>query len=267
MSARLREMTAAALLWAACAAPAVAGSACEEKPMSIEALRDALATGARLQAALNASGRDVALIARQGQDLSSYGLKYSHAGLAYRAGPDQPWRVVELLNDCGTAASALWVDGLANFFLDGPFTYDALVMVPPAPAAERLKLVLRDTAQLHRLHQPHYSMVAYPFATAYQNSNQWVLEVLASAGADPGRVATRQEAQSWLQSSGYQPSEMRIGVFKRLGGRMFKVNVAFDDHPDNLRYAGRINTVTVDSLRDFLRLRHGWSMREISGGR
>lgn len=178
--------------------------------MSIEALRDALATGARLQAALNASGRDVALIARQGQDLS---------------------------------------------------------MVPPAPAAERLKLVLRDTAQLHRLHQPHYSMVAYPFATAYQNSNQWVLEVLASAGADPGRVATRQEAQSWLQSSGYQPSEMRIGVFKRLGGRMFKANVAFDDHPDNLRYAGRINTVTVDSLRDFLRLRHGWAMREISGGR
>lgn len=263
MSARHHAVPLALMLWATCAMPAHAGRACEETAMTIEALRDGLATGERLQAALNASGGDVALIARQGQDLSAYGLKYLHAGLAYRAGPGQPWRVYELLNECGTAASGLWVDGLANFFLDGPFSYDALLLVPPAPAAERLKLALRDTVQLHRLHQPHYSMVAYPFATAYQNSNQWILEVLAQAAADQGRVATRQEAQAWLQAAGYRPSEMRIGAFKRLGGRMFKANVAFDDHPNNLRYAGRINTVTVDSISEFLRRQQGWTMHEV----
>lgn len=263
MSARHHAVPLALMLWATCAMPAHAGRACEEQAMSFEALRDGLATGARLQAKLNATGSDVALIARQGQDLSAYGLKYSHAGLAYRAGPGQPWRVYELLNECGTAASGLWVDGLANFFLEGPFSYDALILFPPAAAAERLTLALRDTVQLQRLHQPHYSMVAYPFATTYQNSNQWILEVLAHAAADQGRVATRQEAQQWLQAAGYRPSEMRIGAFKRLGGRMFKANVAFDDHPSNLRYAGRINTVTVDSISEFLRRQQGWTMQEV----
>ncbi|XLM22221.1 DUF2145 domain-containing protein, partial [Chromobacterium piscinae] len=32
------------------------------------------------------------------------------------------------------------------------------------------------------------------------------------------------------------------------GGRMFKANVAFDDHPNELRFADRIQTVSVDSI-------------------
>jgi hypothetical protein len=93
------------------AAPARAGRSCEDHPVTQAALTDALATGQALQTALDASGSDVAMIARQGQDLSKYGLKYSHAGLAFRSAPGQPWRVYELLNECGTADSALWVDG------------------------------------------------------------------------------------------------------------------------------------------------------------
>ena len=77
------------------AAPAHAGRACEEHPVTQAALTDALVTGQALQATLDASGSDVAVIARQGQDLSKYGLKYSHAGLAFRAAPGQPWRVYE----------------------------------------------------------------------------------------------------------------------------------------------------------------------------
>jgi hypothetical protein len=243
--------------------PAHAGSACEEHPLTVTSLDRALDTGQRLQTALDATGSDVALIAREGQDLSKYQLKYSHAGLAWRAGPGQPWRVYELLNDCGTAESSLWVDGLANFFLDDPFTLDALVMVPPPALADRLVQALRDTAGLQRLHGKRYNMVAYPFSSKYQNSNQWVLEVLAYASASPGQVRTRDEAQDWLKAVGYQPTEMRVGTLERLGGRMFKANVAFDDHPGTLRYAGRINVVTVDSMQAFLAQRQGWTVREV----
>ena len=41
---------------------------------------------------------------------------------------------------------------------------------------------------------------------------------------------------------------MRIGALTRLGARMTRANVAFDDHPDALRYSDRIDTVTADSL-------------------
>ena len=34
--------------------------------------------------ALDASGADVVVLARAGQDLSAYGLRYSHLGFAYR---------------------------------------------------------------------------------------------------------------------------------------------------------------------------------------
>jgi hypothetical protein len=38
----------------------------------------------------------------------------------------------------------------------------------------------------------------------------------------------------------------------RLGGRMFKANIAFDDHPSALRFSDRIETTTADSVFAFL---------------
>lgn len=263
-----RALGIAALLAACSAVPAHAGRSCEEKPVTQKAFSNAMAAGQGLQAALEASGADVALVARQGQDLSRYHLKYSHAGLAFRPAPGQPWRVYELLNDCGTADSELWVDGLANFFLDDPFTLDALVMSPPPKVAAHLKEMLADPAALRKLHQVKYNMVAYPFSTKYQNSNQWVLEVLAASEASDVRVRTREQAQGWLKLAGYQPTEMNIGPLTRLGGRMFKANIAFDDHPSALRFSDRINAVTVDSMQAFLQSREeGWRVQEIKGPR
>jgi hypothetical protein len=39
----------------------------------------------------------------------------------------------------------------------------------------------------------------------------------------------------------------------RLGARVTKANVAFDDHPPELRWSGKIQTVTVDSIVTWLR--------------
>lgn len=259
---------ALALAAAVCAAPAYAGQACEQQVLTQQSFNNAIAAGQVLQAALDASGAEVAVVARHGQDLSKYRLKYSHAGLAYRTGAGQPWRIYELLNDCGTADSALWVDGLANFFLDDPFSYDALVMTPPPQVAARLTQALADPAALHRLHELKYNMVAYPFSTKYQNSNQWVLEVMAAAQASDVQVRTREQAQAWLKMTGFQPTEMKLGPMTRLGGRMFKANIAFDDHPSELRYADRINVVTVDAILAFVQTRQqGWRVQEIKGRR
>ncbi|WP_295996161.1 DUF2145 domain-containing protein [Rugamonas sp.] len=252
---------------ALCMAPAFAGQACTDHPITRTALENALTTSANVQAALNASGGEVAIVGRQGNDLSEYGLKYTHAGFVFRAAPDQPWRVYELLNQCGTADSELWVDGLANFFLDDPFTFDAVLIVPPPAVAARLARLLGQPAQLHHFHERQYNMVAYPFSTRYQNSNQWLLELLAAAEASDVRVRDREQAQAWLKLVGYRPTEMHIGPLTRLGGRMFKANVAFDDHPNQLRFSDRINVVTVESIMAFVRQRdEGWTILELKSG-
>lgn len=46
---------------------------------------------------------------------------------------------------------------------------------------------------------------------------------------------------------GYEPTTLRLGAMTRLGARMSAANVAFDDHPNDQRFADRIETVSADS--------------------
>lgn len=247
---------------------AFAGQGCSEQPITAQTLRSAMDAAQRVQAELNKTDRRVVMLGRVGQDLSQYGLKYSHVGYLYRNEPSQPWHVVHLLNTCGTGDSDLWYEGLANFFLDDMFSYDALVLVPPPEVAERLLARFNNPVALRSIHDPAYSLVAYPFSQKYENSNTWILETTAAAESKDATVKTRDQAQAWLKLAGYKPTEMNIGPFKRLGGRMFKANVAFDDHPSDLRYADRIQTVTVDSVKNFLMGRNeGWQAIEIQAPR
>ena len=109
-----------------------------------------------------------------------------------------------------------------------------------------LYALVTDPQRSVRLNTPAYSMVSYAWGTRYQQSNQWALETLAMA-AEPG-ITSRSQAQAWLQFKGYEPSVLRINALTRLGARMSKANVAFDDHPNGKRFSDRIETVTVDSV-------------------
>jgi hypothetical protein len=249
-------------LAAACAAglcihtSALAGQSCSDKPLSIESLRLGTNTAINVQRALDASKAQVAMVARVGMDLSEYNIRYTHAGLVYREKPSEPWRIAHLLNGCGTAVSDLWHEGLGNFFLDDLHSYEAILMLPPnADIEQRLLKALTSANTMRAVHNSAYSMVAYPFSLKYQNSNDWVLETLAVALSTDAVITNRTQAQAWLKLAGYEPSEMRITAGKRLGARMFKANIAFDDHPNELRFADRIQTVTVDSLVNFLEKR------------
>ena len=108
-------------------APAHAGRSCEEKPPTTAQVEQGLRLAEATLRALDASGADVAVLARAGQDLSKYGLRWSHLGLAYRQ--DGVWRVVHKLNHCGTDEAAVYRQGLGEFFLDNPFRYEAAFVV------------------------------------------------------------------------------------------------------------------------------------------
>ena len=253
-----------------------AGQTCEAAPPDTTSMTRALGLAEHLQQSLDASGAQVVVVARAGQDLRKYGLTWSHLAFAYREDTPPPqlagnrpvvlgqigaavvdglpprlpprgtWRVVQKLNRCGTAEAAVFRQGLAEFFLDTPFRYEAAFVVPAPEVQAALLQVLTDDARLVQWHTPAYSVVAYPWSTKYQQSNQWALETLAGS-LDPA-ASTRARAQAWLQLHDYQPTVLHIDALTRLGGRMTRANVAFDDHPNAKRFNDHIETVTVESM-------------------
>jgi hypothetical protein len=249
-----RLILSALLLCLSMLTPAHAGRACDPKPADAAGVVKAMDLALQTRRALDASGAEVALIARVGQDLSQYHVRYSHMALAWRDHPAGRWLVVHELNQCGSAASALYNEGLGNFFLDDLFAYQTLMVLPNAATQARLaRLLASRTPQ--RLHEAQYNMLSYVFSTRYQNSNQWVLETYAAASAAEGAVETRSEAQDWLQRERFEPITLDIPAPVRLGARLFRANVAFDDHPFARRMAGQIDTVTVDAVTRFIRRR------------
>jgi hypothetical protein len=260
MRSRLRRPLRAAAL-AMCIActfgatePAFAGQTCEPwTPTADEAVKG-FTLAKKTRDALDASGAEVALVARAGQDLTKYHLRYSHMALAWRDHPDGRWTVVHELNDCGTATSALYDQGLGNFFFDAPFRYEAVLVIPDGRTQRALATLLAGRMP-QAMHEDRYNVVAYPFSTRYQNSNQWLLELLAVALADDPLVDDRDSAQGWLRTNGFRPTTLDIPAPTRLGARISRANVAFDDHPFDRRMAGQIDVVTVESVIAFVRAR------------
>lgn len=212
--------------------------------VAAKALQSAEATVAQL----NKGNDEVVLLARMGQDLSEYGLTYSHLGYAVKK-PDGQWVVVHKLNECGTAKAGIFEQSMTQFFLDDLYKFQAGVWRLHPEVQARLKPQLLGKGSL-AFHTPNYNMVAYPFSEQYQNSNGWVLEVLTQA-IDPS-IQNRSQALSWLQRQGFTPSTMKVNAFKRLGARATKANITFEDHPSKARWAGQIQVVTVDSVQKFM---------------
>ena len=235
------------------ATAAHAGRSCEQRPLTPQTLTQGLELAQRTAQALDAefarSGARVVVLGRAGQDLSKYQLRYSHLGWAYKT-PEGPWRVLHKLNQCGTATGSIYRQGLGEFFLDDLWRHEAVWSVPAPQLQAPLFALLNDRGRSLRLHERDYNMVAYAWGMRYQQSNQWAIETMAIA-AEPG-VMSRAQAQAWLGFKGYQPSTLRLGPLTRLGASAGSAHIRFDDHPNEKRFSDRIETVTVDSVLDWL---------------
>lgn len=239
-------------------AAAYARRSCDAPPQlpKLQTLQHSLNLAERTLGALDVSGQSVVVLARAGQDLGKYGLQYSHLGFAYkqpqRAADGQPghvWRVVHKLNQCGTADAYVYRQGLGEFFLDDLWRFEAAWVVPVPEVQDRLLAALTRAGPASRalaMNSKPYSIVSYAWGGKYQQSNQWAIETLAAA-LEP-QITNRAQAQAWLRFKGYEPTALKLGPLTRLGGRATVANVAFDDHPNDKRFSDRIETVTVDSV-------------------
>lgn len=226
---------------------------CQMAPATVRQLNAAAAISTRLREHLENSGAELAIIARVGSDQSDRGLKYTHAGLVWRNHPKGPWTVVQELNECGTSQSDIFDQGLMQFFLDDPFTYDVQIIVPTADLQRSLVATLAN-GDARRVHEPKYSVISYPRSTLYQNSNEWVLEVIAMAQGRLRKqtVLNRADAQRLHAALGYRGSRVEVGFFEQLFGSLFKPNVSFGDHPPRAFSNGSFEFVSVRSIREYL---------------
>lgn len=246
-----RVAAAAALLAAAGAAQAGLLRACDTTQAFSAAQQDRLLRFAALiKQALNESGATMALVARSGTDLSRFGLRYSHAGIALREGLDSPWAVRQLYFACAEGAPRLFDQGLAGFVAgtDSPEVgYVSLLLLPPE-AAQALAPAALDKALALRLLAARYSANAYPFSTQYQNCNQWVAELIAAAFLPE---ASREAAQAWLRAEGYAPEPVHVASpWLMLAGR-FVPWLHFDDHPAEPLQAREVQTSLPPGLEAF----------------
>ncbi len=249
----LRIVVLGALLMAGAAH---AGRSCEASKPTVHSITQGLALAESTLNALNNSGAQVVVLARAGQDLGKYGLRYSHLGFAYKT-PEGAWRVLHKLNQCGTSHAAMYRQGLGEFFLDDLWRYEAAWVVSTPKVQAKLLALLRDDRRALAQHHRPYNLVSYAWGLRYQQSNQWAIETLAMA-MEPG-ITNRDAAQAWLKFKGYQPTTLKLGPLTRLGARVSAANVAFDDHPSAKRFSDLIETVTVDSV-------FAWMVRSGLGG-
>lgn len=210
-----------------------------------------------VQKELDASGAKVALIARDGIDLRRFERRYSHAGVIIKNtdGEAASWNVRQLYYDCDLGTPRLYDQGLAGFLLnaDKPdLAYTSIVILPPEKA-DALLQVARDKQRALRLLAAHYSANSYPFSVEYQNCNQWVIELLATAWGDLAYGEDlRQRAQSWLAKAGYDPAPINVDSHLTKFILGFMPLMHLDDHPDASRYGMQFQVSLPDTIEAFV---------------
>ena len=236
-----------------CSTASYAGQSCGESELDPQELANALEIAEKTRQYLISQNAQTAIIARVGQDLKKYGLRYSHLGLVYQDKPGH-YTVLHELNECGSDRSGLYEEGLGNFFLDDVFAFEVLVMLPPAELQQGLNTAILNKNAL-KIHFPEYNMLAYPFSDNYQNSNQWGLELIAHVLHNQQSL-DRAELQNWLEAEHYQPGIISVDPVSRIGASAFRANVTFTDHPLKQRLNGEYQVVTVESVQQFLQKRY-----------
>lgn len=237
--------------------------------------------GAIIKAELARSGHQAALIARSGLDLQRFGIRYSHAGVSLQGSDNAPWSVRQLYYACDERKPRVYDQGISGFLLgtDNPDVgYISVVLLPEAQAGALARTAL-DPRQALSVLGATYSANAYPFSTRYQNCNQWLIELLATAwgpldlaedkdrekerererekgegeaNAAPSDAAVeaRRRAQSWLQSHAYAPTDIEVSPWL-MWARPFVPFVHSDDHPQADLDAGRFHVSMPAAIEAF----------------
>lgn len=205
---------------------------------------------------LEASGARVALVARSGLNLARFGIRYSHAGISLKASANAPWSVRQLYFACDEGRPRLYDQGLPGFLFgtDDPSLGYLSIVLLPREAADALERAALDDARALRLLAGTYSANAHAWGLRYQNCNQWVIELMASAwGGASDSSDARAQAQHWLATQGYVPQPVQVGSHLWMFAANFIPWLHSDDHPQEDLFALRFRISLPTSIEAFAR--------------
>ena len=177
-----------------------------------------------------------AIIARAGFDMSDRQFrqpikqKYSHAGFIWKDGRDNQWYVKHMLNICNGPSSKISIESLEEFFDDDPYFYDFRIIVPSEELQVKMANVLESKHSTTSLHNPRYSKISNPLSTDYQNSNEWVISVIAAAQSG---LTTLGSVQKFYRENEYLPSRVFISGIEQFGIPFMYDNITLEDHPQS----------------------------------
>lgn len=261
--------TLAALLLLACAAGAANASSgasrfCDrDQPLTAAEQDRLLRFAAVLREELAASEDSVALVSRSGLDLSRFGIRYSHAALAWRSEAGL-WSARQLYYACDEGRPRIYDQGLAGFALgtdDPKLGYLSIVHLP-AQAVLALRPALLDTPRVLHLLGAQYSANAYAYSLRYQNCNQWIMEMIAAGWGDlADGDDLRERAQQWLRDAQYAPEPVDVDSRLLMLASYFVPLLHLDDHPEEDRWAMKLKVSVPAAVEGFVRQRFPASER------
>lgn len=185
---------------------------CVEPPVRDAVQQDRFLQWAqRIRDDLDQQGAEVVLLARAGMDLGRFGVRYTHAALAWPHHESGPWAVRQLYFDCDAGVPQLFDQGLAAFLMGADDPDGGYVMALPlkGEAAAQLLATVTDREQAKALLASEYQANASLGDPETQNCNQWVAELLATVWSgvnEPTRAAARQG----MMALGWEPSTVSL---------------------------------------------------------
>jgi hypothetical protein len=248
------------LIALACAA-ALAGSALPAAAQDSSAravaphftAEQAAAFSKQVERDLASKGARVAMVFRAGRmrDQLPEGISYTHGAFwVYRTiktadgGTLSGYAVYNLYAGDGKAWSKIESRLVQDFPLDftrGSTVNDMAVIIP-SPEMQRRIIAVIDSPTYQKVHNPAYSLVANPWSRKYQNCNNFMLNVIASAiwnTDDPNQITADLKAH-------YKPTIVKANAVLRLFGPIADQRLRTDDQQ------GPIRTATYESLAAFM---------------
>jgi len=214
------------------------------------AASDAAAFSKQIERELAARGARVALVFRAGrsrEDLPE-GVRYTHGAFwvhtRFRTADGetlQGYAVYNLyVSPDDPAVSYLQQDLPLDF--TRPMQVEQAGVIVPTPGVQARILAVMASADYEALHQPAYSLISNPHDLRFQNCNEFMLDVIASA---LWSTSDRAQLKSNLAAH-FRPAELRTGLLQRLFAPMVDSRLKTQDHD------GPIRTATFASIGAFM---------------